>query len=559
MSKISAMAMVCLLAMSWACGDESDGAGGMLLVPQDRDMRMPSRPDASNGQGEMGGGEMDMGPAVREDMARADMAQAVDMAPGRDMLGPEPDLGPLPEPVRRSWVVGKSEQGRPIMGELYGSSGPVLFLLSAIHGNERIAVSFGEQVRTTLLSGLAEEAGIQVVFVPHANPDGVNAGTRQNSNGVDLNRNFHTDNFDPDGTGGMMALSESETQALATIVEGVMPTAVVSVHCCAPLFDYDGPGQPLADEMAKAVNEAFAKAGESARFRAKTPMGGGLGPYSGSMGSYVGLELKIPIITVEFARSNQVDTAPQLQAMHQGIRAAARWVSTQGMAPVEPLEQVLGEMERGITMGVDYRSQSWPTTFGTSHMHLEQVGEQTPERPVLLVAGARENALGSLYMAEHLRLALLARQSQGESLPPMVIYTAANPEGINAGSTLVAGGEFEATVAEGGGGREGQVFRRVIEEMGPRLVVFVEQDGQGPSLQMSLPDWALFDPARVPMMGFRIKEEGLEGPLATWLADQGIALMRVGVDGMYMEGQNDTSSKVPQVFSRALSSLLGSL
>ena len=65
--------------------------------------------------------------------------------------------------------------------------------------------------------------GVGVAFIPDLNPDGAVAGTRENANGVDLNRNWDAD-WQPDsygpsglvvGGGGTKPFSEPETRALA--------------------------------------------------------------------------------------------------------------------------------------------------------------------------------------------------------------------------------------------------------------------------------------------------------------------------------------------------------
>jgi len=117
----------------------------------------------------------------------------------------------------------------------------------------------GEEPETVLLArGVlervdAEEASCAIVLC--ANPDGTADGTRQNANGVDLNRNFpattwregttpsYPAGIDPVDrvpanrtnrlSTGSAPLSEPESAALAALVERLEPALVLDLH--APL------------------------------------------------------------------------------------------------------------------------------------------------------------------------------------------------------------------------------------------------------------------------------------------------------------------------------------
>ena len=132
-------------------------------------------------------------------------------------------------------------------------------------------------------------------FVPTANPDGLLSvkSQRQNSNGVDLNRNFPTKDWlekaklhweqktyrNPRRHPGSDQASELETQWLVKQIAEFEPDIIVSLHAPYHLIDYDGP--PTAPK---------ALGGLSLRR---------LGVYPGSLGNYAGIDLKMPIVTVE--------------------------------------------------------------------------------------------------------------------------------------------------------------------------------------------------------------------------------------------------------------------
>ena len=122
-----------------------------------------------------------------------------------------------------------------------------------------------------------------MVLVPRVNPDGIAAGTRTNRQGVDLNRNFPASNFSSRRSNGTGPLSEPESRAIFGLIEDLRPVRVVSIHQPLGCIDYDGPAKGLALAMAEVCDLPVRK----------------LGARPGSLGSYVGLELGIPIITVE--------------------------------------------------------------------------------------------------------------------------------------------------------------------------------------------------------------------------------------------------------------------
>ena len=137
-----------------------------------------------------------------------------------------------------------------------------LLVMAGIHGEE--------PETTFLLSRVLrafDEPFDSIAFVLCANPDGVALGTRGNANGVDLNRNFRTQNFSTEKVGsrsileaprdtllspGAFAESEPETQALVALIEKLKPVSVLAMH--APMGCVDAPQKTT---LVEGVMDAF--------------------------------------------------------------------------------------------------------------------------------------------------------------------------------------------------------------------------------------------------------------------------------------------------------------
>ncbi|MES2876356.1 MAG: DUF2817 domain-containing protein [Patescibacteria group bacterium] len=139
---------------------------------------------------------------------------------------------------------GTSLKGRPLSAFIYGSGGPVTMYVGGIHGSEPSSTSLMKAWMGELDRNPARYAGKRIVVVPGINPDGLAAGTRTNSRGVNLNRNFPTDNWtksikDTDGThaagGGESPLSEPEAAALAKLTTSYQPRLLLSFHAVGSL------------------------------------------------------------------------------------------------------------------------------------------------------------------------------------------------------------------------------------------------------------------------------------------------------------------------------------
>ena len=185
-------------------------------------------------------------------------------------------------------IVGTSVEGRPILYLVLGEGPDVTFILATIHGNEPAGTPLVRRLTRHLDQNREVLTGRTVVLLPVANPDGLANGTRYNVHNVDLNRNFIAANRRGDVQGGSEALSEPEARAIDQIIQQYVPDRIVSIHQPLACIDYDGPGQPLAAHMAQHCDLPVKK----------------LGARPGSLGSYAGETLGIPIITFEMLRTD---------------------------------------------------------------------------------------------------------------------------------------------------------------------------------------------------------------------------------------------------------------
>lgn len=189
------------------------------------------------------------------------------------------------DPQPRRFSIGNSVEGRPIDAIVFGTGPETVLYIATIHGNEAAGTPLLEEFSKYLQSKPELVRRRRVVLVPIANPDGRAHGTRQNARGIDLNRNFPASNREDSRVNGT-ALSEPEAVALDQLIRRYPPTRVVSLHQPRSCIDFDGPSETLAGAMSRACGLPEQK----------------LGSLPGSLGSYLGVDRKTPIITLELPR-----------------------------------------------------------------------------------------------------------------------------------------------------------------------------------------------------------------------------------------------------------------
>ena len=136
------------------------------------------------------------------------------------------------QPELRELTIGMSVLGRPIVAvHVQDSPHRPVIAIGSIHGDE----AMGLKVVERLLNVVEIPVDLNLWVISTVNPDGLALGTRGNANGVDLNRNFATDDWRIVGRGtekysGEKAASETETRAMQEFLIDQKPLLVVWWH-----------------------------------------------------------------------------------------------------------------------------------------------------------------------------------------------------------------------------------------------------------------------------------------------------------------------------------------
>ena len=183
----------------------------------------------------------------------------------------------------------KTKQGNKI--QLVGNGGNVL-VVGVFHGEEPQGKFLIDQyIKKINLSTTEEGIGAKsnLLFIPCLNPDGMEKNQRTNANGVDLNRNFPTKNWEitqkNEFFGGEMPASEIETRFMMDVIEEYEPKLILTLHAPFKVVNFDGPAHDIAEKISQII---------------KYPVEESIGyPTPGSFGTYCGIERNIPTITLE--------------------------------------------------------------------------------------------------------------------------------------------------------------------------------------------------------------------------------------------------------------------
>jgi len=195
-------------------------------------------------------------------------------------------------------VLATSTEGRPLRMATLGHGPRRVLWVGGIHGDERE----GAQATAELPAAFAAEPGalerVTLLVIEDLNPDGTLKKTRGNGRGVDLNRNFPAANFRESSRHGDEPLSEPEARALGELVASWRPELVLVAHSWREqeFVNFDGPAAALAARFAE-LSGFELRASDA------------LEPTPGSFGSWAGVTLGLPVLTIEWRRGRTGESA----------------------------------------------------------------------------------------------------------------------------------------------------------------------------------------------------------------------------------------------------------
>lgn len=197
-----------------------------------------------------------------------------------------------------------------------------VLVVAAMHGDELSSASVALH---WLKLAQAAPGKTHWRFVPVLNPDGLlrRPAWRMNANGVDLNRNFPTPNWqretknywevltrkDPRRWPGRAPLSEPEAKFLFDELVRFNPHVIVSIHAPYGVLDFDGPQMPPTRLGRLYLDQ--------------------VGVFPGSLGNYSGVQRGMPVVTVELPSALRTPTDVEMLKMWQDLNT---WM-TQTLKP----------------------------------------------------------------------------------------------------------------------------------------------------------------------------------------------------------------------------------
>ncbi len=210
---------------------------------------------------------------------------------------------------------GRSVRGRTIYVRDVQPVAPRLrvLVIGGMHGDE---LSSAAVALHWIRLAQAEPEQVHWRFIPALNPDGLfdQPARRVNANGVDLNRNFPTPNWERDATyywevrtrkdprrfPGRQPLSEPETRFLHDEMLRFRPNLIVSIHAPYGILDFDGPTTPP-----RRLGRLFLDQ---------------LGVFPGSLGNYGGVHKGMPVVTIELPSARLTPRNVEIQRMWTDLR-----------------------------------------------------------------------------------------------------------------------------------------------------------------------------------------------------------------------------------------------
>lgn len=235
----------------------------------------------------------------------------------------------------RTSVIGFTQAGAPLTMYELGDGPQRVLVLGGQHGGpEANTVELVDGLLDYFLANPQEiPDGIMLDLLPVANPDGLSAGVRQFTSGVDPNRNWggsdwRSDAYDSNalfrvGLGGAEPFSEPETRTLADWILANRPVFVVNYHSAGGFMfgSRDGPAGALSGAYAEASGYSWPSPGVGGQ---RSPLGYQV---SGSMNLWL-REQGIAAILVELSTPRGTEIERNLA----GLRAALSQLAAAGQS-----------------------------------------------------------------------------------------------------------------------------------------------------------------------------------------------------------------------------------
>lgn len=219
---------------------------------------------------------------------------------------------------------GSSVDGRNLTALTFGNGSTTILFIGSIHGNEQSARYLMENWINELERNYFDiPSGVKVVVIPTINPDGNAKNNRYNSNGIDLNRNFPSNDWQSDiyslnnqllsGAGGAAPLSEPESQAIANLTLSLRPQLTVTYHAAA--------SYAIANQAGNSYDFAETYANLTG-YRNMTGVEGGFSyPITGTYDDWLRDAYNLPSIIIELSSSTNPEFSRNKTALWQMIKS----------------------------------------------------------------------------------------------------------------------------------------------------------------------------------------------------------------------------------------------
>ena len=166
--------------------------------------------------------------------------------------------------------------------KLRGNKNGKILVIGCFHGDE-------PQGKYLIEKYLGINSNTKTAFISCLNEYGFEHNIRTNENGVDINRNFPTKNWEltekNEFFGGVEPACEIQTKFVIETVEALKPKLIVTLHAPYKVVNYDGDAKKYAEKISEVTGY---------------PVEPSIGyPTPGSFGTWAGIEKKIPTITLE--------------------------------------------------------------------------------------------------------------------------------------------------------------------------------------------------------------------------------------------------------------------